>query len=78
MQLIEQTMFEAIATTVDGRCNPIYDGDWEIDLYPFMMEAVTNTDITYTYLYHKGIPISLNSFNCIRRYFYFLLDKNKN
>lgn len=78
IQLIEQTMVETITMCKDGHGNKIYDGDWETKLYPHMIKAITTAGITYDYLYGlMDIPVSRNGFNNLRRYFFFLLDKNK-
>ena len=77
-QLIEQTLIQAITTLKDGNGNYICGDEWEMDIYPQIMKAITCPDITYNYLWQKmGISVSVGVFNNIRRYFYYLLDKNK-
>ena len=77
-QLIEQTLIQAITTLKDGKGNYICGDEWETRIYPQTMKAIICTDITYTYLWQKmDISVSKNVFNNIRRYFYYLLDKNK-
>jgi hypothetical protein len=77
--LIENTMIQAIKTLKKGNTSKnIYDGNYK-DLYDHMIKSVTNDDINYTYLDEiMNIPIGRDSFNNLRRYFFYLLDKNKN
>ena len=80
-EVIEQTMILAITTLEKGNTNKlVYDGDYQ-DLYKHMIMAVTEDGITYNFLSSEKmkppIPIGRDSFNMMRRYFYFLLDKNK-
>lgn len=77
-EIVELTMMETIAKAKKGNTNKmVYDGAAE-DLFPHMIKAVTNEEVTYTYLDKvMNIPIGRDSFNNLRRYFYFLLDKNK-
>lgn len=78
-QLIEQTMIQAITTLKKGNTSKyLYDGDFH-DLYDHLIKAVTNDDISYTYLDQvMNIPIGRDAYYKFKRYFYYLLDKNKN
>jgi hypothetical protein len=77
-EVVEQTMIEAITTLKKGNTSKyLYDGDYQ-DIYDHMIKAVTNDDISYTYLDQvMNIPIGRDSFYKLRRYFYFLLDKTR-
>jgi hypothetical protein len=77
-QTIEQTMIEAITTLKKGDTNCLlYDGDYQ-DIYNHLIKAVTNDDVNYTYLWEvMNIKIGRDAFYQFKRYFYYLLDKNK-
>ena len=76
-QIIEQTMIEAVSTIKDGHGKYIFPDDFS-ETYDLMLLAVTDADITYTWLYHvKGILISRDIFYSLKRHFFCLLDKSK-
>lgn len=77
-QVVEQTMIQAITTLKKGSSKELlWNGDFE-ELYPHMMKAVTNEDVNFDYLdMVMNIPIGKDAYYQFRRYFYFLLDKNK-
>lgn len=77
-ELVEQSMIQAITTLKKGNTNQyLYNGDFQ-DIYDHLMKAVTNEDVTYTYLDQvMNIPIGRDAYYKFRRYFYYLLDNNK-
>jgi hypothetical protein len=77
-ELVERTVLEAITTLKKGSSSKyLYEGDYH-DLFEHMLKAVTNDDITYTYLDQiMRIPIGRDCYYMFRRYFYYLLDINK-
>jgi hypothetical protein len=77
-QVVEQTMIQAITTLKKGNTKEyVWNGDFQ-ELYPHMIKSITNEDINYDYLFlNMNIPIGRDTYYQIRRYFYFLLDKNK-
>lgn len=48
-----------------------------IDLYPYIIMSVCK-EVNFAQLQKNGIPCSQNSFYELRRYFFVLLDKNRN
>lgn len=63
-----------------GKCELIEQAALEAagEFYPFLLQAVTNDDISYCYLQSiKGLNCSEREFMSIRRYFYCLLDKKR-
>ncbi len=67
--LLELTLHQAIIE--------IYGDNTEI-IYPIMLEAITNENITYEYLsMQRGIPCGKYLYWKIRRRFYYLLDRKK-
>lgn len=47
----------------------------DVELYPWLIKAVTNNDVGYDYLYHQlGIPCSRGTFYERRRKFYYILS----
>ena len=76
--LVERTMMEAITTLRKSNSgNYLYDGSVQ-DLFDHMIKAVTNEDVTYTYLDQiMNIPVGRDAFYKIKRYFFFLLNINK-
>ena len=77
-QSVEQTIIQTITTLKKGNTDCLlYNGDYK-DLYDHILKSVTNADINYTYLNEcMNIPISNYAYKQFRRYFFFLLDKNK-
>lgn len=67
--LLELTLHEAIIE--------IYGDNTEI-IYPIMLEAITNENVTYEYLsMQRNIPCGKYLYWKIRRRFYYLLDRKK-
>lgn len=77
-ELIERTIVETITTLKKGHSKEyLYNGDY-LDLYEHLLKAVTNEGITYVYLSEiMNIPIGRDAYYKFRKYFYYLLDKNK-
>ena len=77
-QYVEQTMIQTITTLKKGNTSKLlYDGDYQ-DIYDHLMKSVTMKDMNYTYLDEvMNIPIGRDAYYLFRRYFYFLLDRNK-
>ena len=75
---IEQTMIQAIKTLKKGGTSKnLYEGEYQ-DIYCHLMKAITNDDISYTYLDQvMNIPIGRDCFYKFRRYFFYLLDKRR-
>lgn len=76
-QIIERTLIEAISTIKDGHGKYLFPNDFS-EVYDLMLLAVTNPEVTYTWLYTvKSILISRDVFYNLKRHFFYLLDKNK-
>ena len=77
-QTVEQTMIKAITTLKKGSTDKLlYDGDYQ-DIYDQLIKSISNEDVNYTYLWKvMNIKIGRDAYYQFKRYFYFLLDKNK-
>lgn len=76
-QLVEQTLLEAITTLTDGNGRYLYPGDCG-ELFECMLTAVIDADATYESLNMvRNISLSRDAFYKLKRYYYYILDKNK-
>lgn len=67
---------EKIKKVEDAVKEATSDCDW---MYPFLLRAVTDSDVTYDYLRSvMGLPCGKNIYYEHRRKFYFLLSKKLN
>lgn len=73
--ITSETTFKIIE--LEDKCSIIEKTAFEADsiIYKYIIEAVTNENITYNYLRHKGIPCGKDMYYNRRRKFYWLLSK---